>query len=179
MLLALAAGLALGVALALSSADSAASIVTRANPFVADLREGGAHVSVPQGTAIDVTAAATATPGAGKPSPVARVVLPVRPSKPRAQHVSSAGGRLVTGQASWWATFGTWAYAAMRPDLHVRNGTLVRVCAGSRCYPRLVEIITSCACEGPGSGRIIDLSAGVFAYFAPLTRGVLGVQVSW
>lgn len=71
-----------------------------------------------------------------------------------------------SGQATWWNSFGGGYYAAIRPDLGTK-GDLAIVCGGSPFHCRSVEVITTCACLGPNSDRLIDLSLDTFVDFAP------------
>lgn len=75
-------------------------------------------------------------------------------------------GTGIGGQATWWNSFGSGYYAAIRPDLG-HKGDLAVVCGGDPFHCRTVEIITTCLCLGPGSGRLIDLSLDTFVDFAP------------
>lgn len=72
----------------------------------------------------------------------------------------------IAGQATWWNSFGGGYYAAIRPDLGSK-GDLAIVCGGWPFHCRSVEIITTCACLGPNSDRLIDLSLDTFVDFAP------------
>jgi hypothetical protein len=72
----------------------------------------------------------------------------------------------IAGQATWWDTFGSGLYAAIRPDLG-RKGQLAVVCGGQPFHCLTLPITTSCFCGGPGSDRLIDLSLDAFVDFAP------------
>ena len=84
---------------------------------------------------------------------------------------------LIGGRATWYPASGMIAAAgpALRHYLgrHWR-GTLVDVCSGGRCV--VVRVSDWCACRGSG-GRLIDLSADAFAQLAPLSRGVIPVEI--
>lgn len=89
-------------------------------------------------------------------------------------HGTPADG--IGGQATWWASFGSGLYAAIRPDLGTKGDTAI-VCGGSPWHCLTLPIITTCACLGPGSGRLIDLSIDAFASFADPSAGVTQVVV--
>lgn len=107
------------------------------------------------------------------PRPTAR---PQRTSPPSSIHPLSVKR---TGTATWYCCtrgYPSGLYAAAGPGIRVGNwrGRYVRVCAGSRCVR--VRLIDWCAC---GHGRVIDLYPEAFRRLAPLSRGVVRVQVSW
>ena len=109
------------------------------------------------------------------------VVNPVNP----VNHEEMIQTAVRTGGASWYCwpgvskcTYGRhWsgAYAAAGPALRVGTwrGRIVRVQAGTRS--RLVRLIDFCACPT----RLIDLYGSVFDDFAPRSRGVIRVSVTW
>lgn len=72
----------------------------------------------------------------------------------------------LAGQATWWNSFGSGLYAAIRPDLGSK-GDLAIVCGGRPFHCLSIDIITTCACLGPGSGRLIDLSLDAFVALLP------------
>lgn len=77
-----------------------------------------------------------------------------------------AVSRGTAGEASWWYSVGPGLYAAIRPDLG-HKGDLAVVCGGRPFHCLTLPIITTCACLGPGSGRLIDISRDAFVSFAP------------
>ena len=100
---------------------------------------------------------------------------------------STAAGTLTrrTGVASWYCWPGRsvcsrgwpWsgAYAAAGPALRVGNwrGRLVTVCHRTLCTR--ARLVDWCACPG----RLVDLYGSVFGRLAPLSRGLIRVEVSW
>lgn len=82
----------------------------------------------------------------------------------------------ISGEATWWYSFGGGFYVALRPDLGSK-GDLVIVCGGAPFHCRTAPVITSCACLGPNSDRLVDLSRDLFAEFADPDRGVVRVVI--
>lgn len=82
----------------------------------------------------------------------------------------------LVGEATWWYSFGPGIYTALRPDLGSK-GDLVIVCGGAPFHCRTAPVITSCACLGPNSERLVDLSRDLFAEFADPARGVVRVVI--
>lgn len=85
------------------------------------------------------------------------------------------------GRASWFAAPSGTAAAgpalrrALGPDW---RGSRVTVCASGTCVR--VRLVDWCQClKGQASERVIDLSAGAFRQLAPLSRGIVRVEVSW
>ena len=79
----------------------------------------------------------------------------------------------LTGLASWYAY--TPGGAAAGPALRVGDwrGRVVRVCTASACV--VVTLTDSCQCFGT---RLIDLDAAAFAALAPLSAGLVNVEVT-
>jgi hypothetical protein len=107
--------------------------------------------------------------------PVAEPILAV------AVALSALAAAPLAGTASWFrAPDGR---AAAGPALrHVLGphwrGTRVRVCAAGRCA--VVRLTDWCQCyRGTRAERLIDLDDDVFAHLAPLTRGLVRVEVTW
>jgi hypothetical protein len=82
-----------------------------------------------------------------------------------------------SGTATWWNSWGPGLYAALRPDLGTK-GDLAIVCGGKPWHCLTLPVITTCACLGPGSDRLIDLSLDAFRSFADPSRGVVRVVVT-
>lgn len=121
-------------------------------------------------------AAVVDAPTSAARTPAPRVV-PDHP--PRAVIVAPEIG--LSGRASWFAApDGT---AAAGPRLRAAlgahwRGSRVTVCAGARCVR--VRLTDWCQCyKGEARERVIDLSRGAFARLAPLSRGVVRVEVTW
>jgi hypothetical protein len=91
----------------------------------------------------------------------------------------------VSGLATWYCHTTSPCTAGYRPGQLIAaagselraagfgRGDVVRVTSGSRSVA--VRIVDVCACPG---ARVIDLSAAAFFRLAPLSRGVIAVQVS-
>lgn len=81
----------------------------------------------------------------------------------------------VSGVGTWYAN-GNGVYAAAGSEIRRGSwrGRLVRVCSGAKCIK--VRLVDWCGCPGK---RIIDLSPDAFREFAPLSKGVIHVTVSW
>jgi hypothetical protein len=98
---------------------------------------------------------------------------------PAAPHVE-IGSALVGGRATWYNANGNIAAAgpALRGYLG-RNwrGALVSVCAPSSGRCVVVKVSDWCLCTG-GGGRLLDLSDDAFSKLAPLSKGVLNVEVT-
>jgi hypothetical protein len=121
-----------------------------------------------------ILAASIAMPVAGgKPS---ASEPPPHPPKQQAPVVGTAP--IVRGQATWYATGPGRGDAAAGPALRRAlgkrwRGSLVHVCAKGRCVQ--VRLSDWCACSGK---RVIDLSDEDFKRLAPLSTGVIKVEVS-
>ena len=83
-----------------------------------------------------------------------------------------------SGLATWYDD-GPGLYAAAGPDLRHGDwrGSFVTVTSGSRSVT--VQLTDWCAC-GDRNGRptLLDLSASAFRRLAPLSRGVIAVEVT-
>jgi hypothetical protein len=110
--------------------------------------------------------------------------LALHPPKPTATPVVGGlvppyvGAKGLAGVATWWDSFGHGMYAAAGPKLRALLGPgyvgeWVTACSGGRCVR--VKLITSCACQ-PDT-RLIDLSADAFSQLAPLSVGVIPIEV--
>lgn len=80
----------------------------------------------------------------------------------------------ISGWATYWNSFGSGLYVALRPDLGSK-GDLVIVCGGAPFHCKSAPVITSCACLGPNSERLVDLSRDLFAEFADPSAGVVRI----
>jgi hypothetical protein len=88
----------------------------------------------------------------------------------------------VVGKATWYCGHGaactrgtgpqSLVAAIDRKDTPYRKGDRVRVSHAGRHVD--VLIVDVCACKG---ARVIDLTTGAFAELAPLSRGVINVQL--
>jgi len=160
----------LAVALAALSAQSDASraLPTSDAPFVQALR---AEVPIDQRPVRSAapTTAPSATVAAGGLPFASRSVLPAPTPMPR---------HALSGQATWWDSWGHGLYAAAGPRLRAAMGAylgrIVTVCAAT-CVR--VTLTTSCACQ-PDT-RLIDLSLDAFSQLAAPGRGIIPVIVRW
>jgi rare lipoprotein A (peptidoglycan hydrolase) len=115
------------------------------------------------------------------PSPTSTRAAPT--AKPR---TAIPPRRRLSGTATWYCRPGVSActagypssglYAAAGPALRVGawRGRLVTVTAGGRSVR--VRLVDTCACPG---GRLIDLFASAFQRLAPLSAGVVRIEVRW
>ena len=79
------------------------------------------------------------------------------------------------GLATWYATPGLTAAAGPLLRHGDWRGSFVRVCAGS-CVT--VQLTDWCACgDRGGQPTLLDLSASAFKRLAPLSRGIVAVEV--
>jgi hypothetical protein len=177
----LAAAAAIGVVAGLL----AGSLLTRAALGFAATSE----VVRPSAPADGGSPPASLVPAASSSYPSSQVVsdatsapsVPVSPAGPHLIAPLCSGpcpkpARIIAGQATWWNSFGPGRYAAIRPDLGSK-GDLAVVCGGKPFHCLTLPIITTCACLGPGSGRLIDLSLDAFAEFADPSRGVVRISL--
>lgn len=106
-------------------------------------------------------------------SPTSSSSVPVAAHRPSpAPHAVS---HHLEGTASWyrWRPGEAAAGPALRAALGPRwRGQQVRVCAGVRCAT--VRLTDYCGCYGT---RLVDLDAATFAQLAPLSRGLIRVEV--
>ena len=113
------------------------------------------------------------------PSPTSPSVAPAKPQSTTVLPTASPSStRSRTGRASWYDDGGG-LYAAAGPALRVGDwrGRLVTVCAGSCVKVRLTDW---CQCyENTDRERVIDLSPAAFTALAPLSRGLVKVEVRW
>lgn len=79
------------------------------------------------------------------------------------------------GQATWWDSLGSGFYVAVRPDLGIPVGSVIQVCDAHAQHCRAVPVVTTCACLGPQSGRIVDLSLDLFRLYRDPVYGVTQV----
>lgn len=104
------------------------------------------------------------------PSPApSRPAVSARPASPRPSRA------VLGGIASWyrWREGEAAAGPELRRFLGPRwRGTTVRVCVGSRCVA--VRLTDWCGCPG---GRVVDLDVRSFAVLAPLSSGLVEVEV--
>lgn len=112
------------------------------------------------------------------PEPVTRVAGPIPPPSRPPRLVLPTHS--ITGQSTWWNSWGHGLYAAAGPTLRAAMGPgylhrYVTACARGRCVR--VRLTTSCACS-PES-RVIDLSLDAFAQLASPSLGILEVEVNW
>lgn len=131
------------------------SLVTRAAPR-------GAHV-IPAGDTAAVPAAVTETAQPDLGLPGASPVIPPIGDAPAP----------VSGVASWYAADGLVAAAGPRLRTGAWRGRLVEVRAGGQSVR--VRLTDWCQCYGT---RLLDLSDDAFARLAPLSRGLVRVQIA-
>jgi rare lipoprotein A (peptidoglycan hydrolase) len=100
--------------------------------------------------------------------------LVVRAAHPTPEPSAGSSPQGASGIASWYATGPDGLYAAAGPALRVGawRGRVVTVCATVCIRVRLIDW---CACRG----RLIDLSDESFSRLAPLSRGLVRVEVRW
>jgi len=146
----------------------------RPYPFASPTSEsfGGGLSTDPFATSAAPTTAPSARVAAGGLPIASRSVLPAPTPMPR-------HARFLRGQATWWDSWGSGFYAAIRPDLGIPVGSNLTVCGGVPFHCASVPITTTCACLGPGSDRLIDLSRDFFSLFASPSRGVTEVVIEW
>ena len=124
------------------------------------------------------TPTSAALPPSSAPTTAPQATRKPKPSVRPTGEIGTAVGAL-KGQATWFASLGSWDYGAAGPRLRAAMGNylgrFVRVCAGSRCV--VVKLVTSCACQ-PDT-RLIDLSRSAFSRLGDPSVGVLEVTVSW
>jgi hypothetical protein len=110
------------------------------------------------------------------PSPAVTAPAPTQLAKPTLRPVGQIAPPVVVakGVITWQPGTALWASpGAIVRGWHVGH---VRVCAGSRCVDVLLD--GWCACgERHGSPTLLDLSAAAFARLAPLSQGVVHVEV--
>lgn len=142
-------------------------------------RTGAPQYLTPTSTATGrVEASASAAVG-GAPHPSGGIGNPAtfwKPGyKPRpTPRVVVSKGTGLSGQATWWFSFGHGLYAALRPDLGTK-GDLAIVCGGTPYHCLSLPVITSCLCLGRGSDRLIDLSRDAFESFADPSVGTVRI----
>ena len=151
--------------------------------------EPAASVGVPDSRA-PVDAVATHGPHGVWPIPAAslrtvrtRPVVPI-PSPHLIVEANPHGSSRSSGTASWFCGHGSSCtrgypdglYAAAGPRLRIGDwrGRLVRVESAGRTV--VVRLIDWCFC---GGGRLLDLYSSAFERLAPLSRGLVNVEVSW
>jgi hypothetical protein len=103
------------------------------------------------------------------PAPTAKPTPLVAQPAPRTMFVAR-------GTATWYAdSHKSGLYAAAGPSLRIGNwrGRLVTVSAGGVSFR--VRLSDWCACRD----RVIDLSPSAFSRLAPLSRGLVQVEVRW
>jgi hypothetical protein len=123
-----------------------------------------------------------------RPAPTASpTAAPARPeATPAAGHTSSGSGtgtirqrdHELVGVASWHATGRDGLYAAACAPLRRAmgpnwRGRRVLVASGRRA----IELVLNDFCAS--RAKTIDLSDEAFRYFAPLSRGVIRVEIGW
>ena len=85
------------------------------------------------------------------------------------------GSAMQSGLATWYDTPGLTAAAGPRLRHGDWRGSFVRVCAG-KCVT--VQLTDWCACgDRGGQPTLLDLSATAFKRLAPLSRGIVAVEV--
>jgi hypothetical protein len=122
-------------------------------------------------------------PSIGLPSGVATAIpseLATLTARPKVTPAPSPASHLVLAvvEAKGWATWQPGSALWASPGAIVRGWHVghVRVCAGSRCIDVLLD--GWCACgERHGSPTLLDLSAAAFERLAPLSVGVIHVEV--
>ncbi len=129
----------------------------------------------PSSTASGNLSARTPVPGGGGPAQTGAADQPV--AAPAAINLAPP---VIGGRATWYAAHGMIGAAgpALRGYIGPRwRGSLVSVCAAATGMCVVVRLSDWCLCTGHG-GRLIDLSDDAFAQLAPLSAGVLGVEIT-
>ena len=128
--------------------------------------------------AIDATpslpATDTDTGAVPSPAPDEARSRPTASPRPRARRTHD----LISGVATWHATGRDGSYAAAGPLLRAAlgggwRGMRVFVCSGGRC----IRVTLNDVCWCPRGRRLVDLSDEAFARLAPLSRGVIEIEV--
>lgn len=114
---------------------------------------------------------------ASTPSPS---ILPRASVTPRPTVRPTRTTHSIEGQATWFASLGSWDYGAAGPKLRAAMGPhylgrFIQVCANGRCV--VVKLVTSCACS-PDT-RLVDLSLDAFSRLASPSLGIIPIEVSW
>jgi rare lipoprotein A (peptidoglycan hydrolase) len=123
-------------------------------------------------------------PGAGvQGRPITPVAVAHATTEPRSNG-GDGGDHGVSGTASWYCGHGSSCtrgypdglYAAAGPRLRIGDwrGRLVFVSAGGRSV--MVRLIDWCQCS---NGRLLDLYSSAFERLAPLSRGLVNVEVTY
>lgn len=136
--------------------------------------EATTAVATPGGASLLPTPTWRPSPSAGSSSPM----TPGSATPVPTTHGSSGLGkpvRWLRGQATWWNSLGGGIYVAVNPSDGIRVGALVQVCDAHAQDCQTARVVTTCACLGHDSGRIVDLSLDLFARFADPSRGVTTV----
>lgn len=116
------------------------------------------------------------------PAPTPKPTRKPKPKpRPKPKPQGAIGTALIGGSATWYCC--TRGYgkgemvAAAGSELRMGNwrGRVVTV-RGPRGNSIRVRLVDWCACKG---NRIIDLHPAAFAALAPLSRGVVSVEVEW
>lgn len=164
--------LLLALAFLLSACQSAASSSAPVNP------SGPGTTATTTPTLSGAPSSLVAVPKVpASPKPSGGIGLPASYCKPQfCETPEPEAPDGIAGQATWWNSFGSGLYAALRPDLGSK-GDLVIVCGGEPFHCVTAPVITSCACLGPNSDRLVDLSADLFREFAPLSAGVVRITL--
>jgi hypothetical protein len=120
---------------------------------------------------IQPTPSAPSIPPTPTPSP--------KPTTRPTRQPTTAGQVVVSSGLATWYNNGPGFYGAAGPALRKGNwrGRAVIVCHSGRCVK--VRLTDWCAC-GPRHGvqTVIDLSPAAFRALAPLSRGIIKVEVS-
>jgi hypothetical protein len=135
-----------------------------------------AATAVPASEFIPIEPAVTPAPSVHSASitPASATPVPSLPSVPRRAAVHSLMVTTVTGIASWYryvpggAAAGPRLRSALGPGW---RGSVVRVCAGACVVVTLSDFMRA--------DRLIDLDARSFVQLAPLSAGLVSVEVSW
>lgn len=113
------------------------------------------------------------------PQPSGGIGQPASYCKPGHCETPAPQPRIVShgtsGEATWFDV-GPGIYAAIRPDLG-HKGDLAIVCGGAPFHCVSAPITDVCACLGPNSDRLIDLSIDAFRSFADPSAGVLRITL--
>ena len=102
---------------------------------------------------------------------------PALDGRPTGAEAGALGTSLQSGLATWYDTPGLTAAAG--PELRVGDwrGSRVQVCGKSSCI--VVTLTDACWCpDRDGVPVLLDLSASAFRRLAPLSRGVIAVEVT-
>lgn len=141
--------------------------------------EGTMYPFPPSPTALNTQSSPSLAPTfTPSPAPSASRTTSVKAEPTSKPKSNISGGTLVAKGVATWYDDGPGLYGAAGPALRTGNwrGRAVTVCSGSRCVR--IRLTDWCAC-GSRNGRqtVVDLSTSAFRALAPLSRGVITVEV--